>query len=230
MANILEYVNKKYNFNLSSIDTDIAFNSFFELIDILIEGRKRVSLSDFCVNYFGKAVDMNEDIFKILSAKTDLGIDMVISDKFNTDISAIDGLSNRSIFKNIGYLSANKLTTPYTDDIYMSYIPVKDWFSFDVVNICFTGYQAYNSILASIYAKNCIVKDFADIIKSNPSTFESLKTYLDERLAEDDIEMAQGYLNAVSVENTTPQAINQMQSALIEMILKDIQSEIGGLQ
>lgn len=230
MANILEYVNKKYNFDLSSIDTDIAFNSFFELIDMLIEGRKRVSLSDFCVNYFGKAVDMNEDIFKILSAKTDLGIDMVISDKFNTDISAIDGLSNRSIFKNIGYLSANKLTTPYTDDIYMSYIPVKSFFAFDVVNICFTGYEQYNSIIASIYAKNCIVKDFADIIKSNPSTFESLKTYLDERLAEDDIEMAQGYLNAVSVENTTPQAINQMQSALIEMILKDIQSEIGGLQ
>ena len=173
---------------------------------------------------------MNEDIFKILSAKTDLGIDMVISDKFNTDISAIDGLSNRSIFKNIGYLSANKLTTPYTDDIYMSYIPVKSFFAFDVVNICFTGYEQYNSIIASIYAKNCIVKDFADIIKSNPSTFESLKTYLDERLAEDDIEMAQGYLNAVSVENTTPQAINQMQSALIEMILEDIQSEIGGLQ
>ena len=113
---------------------------------------------------------------------------------------------------------------------YLSYIPIKDEFSFDTINFEFDGYTQYNSILASIYAKNNIIKDFAGIIKSNPTTFESLKTYLNERLTEDDIEMAQGYLNAVSVENTTPQAINQMQSALIELILKDIESELGGLQ
>lgn len=230
MANILEYVNKKYNFGLTTLDQDIVFNSFYELIDMLIEGKKKASLSYFCINYIGKAIDMEENVFKILNAKTDAGVDMVLSDKFNSDLSSLDGLSNRSIFKNIGYIEANKLNTPYTDGIYVSYIPTQDGYEYDAVNMYFTNYQQYNSLLSSIYAKSCVVKDFSNIINSNPTLFETLKTYLNERLTEDDIEMAQGYLNAVSVENSTPQVINAMQASLIEMIMKDIQSEIGGLQ
>lgn len=227
---ILSLVNSKYNFNLSSLDLTLLDKSVYESIELISKANKVVSLDRASKVVKDDISNIGDNVLNVVSMYSDTGIKFKISDKKGYELSNV-GIFSRAVFSNVAYVNNyGKLISNYGGDILLSYIPVSGYYTYnpstDMINEC----THLTRLISSVYAKNHIVNMVASMYSKTESEYDSIKSLLEARLSEDDIEIASGYLNELGVDIQSLQGTIATNDTLLKLISSDIQSDVEELQ
>ena len=229
MYNLLNLVNSKYDMQLARIDENLLDKSVYEMIGLCMEAKKTISLQNISIKYSGIVVDGLTSVRYIISAVTAEGIAIKVSTKTDYELSTV-GIFSRPLLSNIGYIDDNnKFFCKYDGTIHSSYIPVNGSYTYNsglVNNVPESMYQ----LLSSVYAKNKVLAVMsAELLAKEPDN-DALRTYIETRLASDDIEIANGYLQQLGIDSQTAQVAVTLYASLIQNIVKNIEAELGELK